>query len=236
MKNQYMVSHEELVIIVRVMGAMLIGALIGFERSFHGRPAGFRTHALVCIASAILMIVTVYQNEWMTAVSLDTIRTDPTRMAQGIMTGIGFLGAGVIFKEGLTVRGLTTAASIWVTAAIGILIGIGFWFAAVLGAIATLTVLSLFRLIENKLPSEFYAHHVLAFARDKVMTADKLREMLASHGFSIANLSSRLSEGGKLFEYRMVLKSRDPKSAETLSRHLSGLPEVVEFRISPTGD
>src|SRR5437667_581423 len=71
------------------------------------------------------MLVTVYQNEWMTVMPLDAIRTDPTRMAQGIMTGIGFLGAGVIFKEGLTVRGLTTAASIWITAAIGILIGIG---------------------------------------------------------------------------------------------------------------
>jgi putative Mg2+ transporter-C (MgtC) family protein len=236
MKNQYMISHEELVIILRVTGALVIGALIGFERTFHGRPAGFRTHALVCIASTLLMIVTVYQNEWMTVVPLDAIRTDPTRMAQGIMTGIGFLGAGVIFKEGLTVRGLTTAASIWVTSAIGILIGIGFWFAAMLGAVATLTVLSLFRLIENKLPSEFYAHHVLAFARDKVMTADKLREMLGNHGFSIANLSSRLTEGGKLFEYRMVLRSRDPKSAETLSQHLRGLPEVVEFRISPTGD
>ena len=107
----------------------LIGALIGLERSFHGRPAGFRTHALVCVASALLMLVTVYQNEWMTQVTIDAIRTDPTRMAQGIMTGIGFLGAGVIFKEGLTVRGLTTAASIWMTAAIGILVGIGFWFA-----------------------------------------------------------------------------------------------------------
>jgi uncharacterized membrane protein YhiD involved in acid resistance len=74
----------------------------------------------------------------MTFVEHDAIRTDPTRMAQGIMTGIGFLGAGVIFKEGLTVRGLTTAASIWVTAAIGILVGIGFWFAAIVGAVAAL--------------------------------------------------------------------------------------------------
>ena len=102
-------GHDDLVIIGRVTGALVIGALIGFERTFHGRPAGFRTHSLVCIASAILMIVTVYQNQWMTFVEHDAIRTDPTRMAQGIMTGIGFLGAGVIFKEGLTVRGLTTA-------------------------------------------------------------------------------------------------------------------------------
>jgi putative Mg2+ transporter-C (MgtC) family protein len=231
-----MLTHEELVIIVRILGAVVIGAAIGFERTFHGRPAGFRTHALVCVASSLLMIVTVYQNEWMTAVPADAIRTDPTRMAQGIMTGIGFLGAGVIFKEGLTVRGLTTAASIWVTAAIGILVGIGFWFAAVLGALATLAILALFRFIENKLPSEFYAHHVLSFARDKVMSEEQMRELIGNHGFSIANLSSRLTDGGALFEYRMVLKSRDRKSAESLSQHLRGLPEVIEFRISPTGD
>jgi putative Mg2+ transporter-C (MgtC) family protein len=118
-------SEEYLVIVVRLVAATLIGSLIGFERTFHGRPAGFRTHSLVCVASALLMLVTVQQSQWMTGVPLDSIRTDPTRMAQGIMTGIGFLGAGVIFREGLTVRGLTTAASIWITAAIGILVGIG---------------------------------------------------------------------------------------------------------------
>src|SRR6059036_4234756 len=135
-------GHDDLVIIGRVTGALVIGALIGFERTFHGRPAGFRTHSLVCIASAILMIVTVYQGQWMTFVEHDAIRTDPTRMAQGIMTGIGFLGAGVIFKEGLTVRGLTTAASIWITAAIGILVGIGFYFPLAVTTVVTLGTLS----------------------------------------------------------------------------------------------
>jgi putative Mg2+ transporter-C (MgtC) family protein len=230
------VGHDELVIIARVAGALLIGALIGFERTFHGRPAGFRTHSLVCIASAILMIVTVYQHQWMTLLEHDAIRTDPTRMAQGIMTGIGFLGAGVIFKEGLTVRGLTTAASIWVTAAIGILVGIGFWFAAVVGALAALMVLALFRLIEARLPSEFYAHHMLRFDRDKVMGESEVHKMIGDHGFSIANLSSRLSERGQQFEYRMTIKSRDRRNAERLAKHLRGLPEIVEFRITPTGD
>jgi putative Mg2+ transporter-C (MgtC) family protein len=230
------VDYIDLVIIGRVTGALAIGAMIGFERTFHGRPAGFRTHALVCIASAILMIVTVYQNQWMTLVEHDSIRTDPTRMAQGIMTGIGFLGAGVIFKEGLTVRGLTTAASIWVTAAIGILVGIGFWFAAVVGAVATLIVLALFRIVEAKLPSEFYAHHTLRFARDHVMGEDEMRKLIQDHGFTIANLSSRLTEGGRQFEYRMTIKSRDRASGEALSKHLRSLPEVIEFRIAPTGD
>jgi putative Mg2+ transporter-C (MgtC) family protein len=229
-------SHDELVIVGRLAGALFIGALIGFERTFHGRPAGFRTHALVCIASALLMLVTVYQLHWMTEVPIDTIRADPTRMAQGIMTGIGFLGAGVIFKEGLTVRGLTTAASIWVTAAIGILVGIGFWYPAILGGIATLAVLSLFRFIEARLPSEFYAHHTLRFARDRVMSEEDMHKLITSHGFSIANLSSRLSEGGQHFEYRMTIKSRHRSNAEALSKSLRTMPDVLEFRIAPTGD
>src|SRR5512146_147895 len=128
-------TEDQIAIAVNLGAAWAAGGLIGLERSFHGRPAGFRTHALVCLASALLMLVTRYQGLWLTDVPMETVRTDPTRMAQGIMTGIGFLGAGVIFKEGLSVRGLTTAASIWITAAIGILIGIGFYLPA---AVSTL--------------------------------------------------------------------------------------------------
>src|SRR2546423_10154461 len=112
--------------------ALAAGGIIGLERSYHGRPAGFRTHALVCLSSCMLMVLTVYQDTWFSALALDQVSVDPTRMAQGIMTGIGFLGAGVIMKEGLTIRGLTTAASIWITAGIGILVGIGFYVPAVL--------------------------------------------------------------------------------------------------------
>lgn len=229
-------GHEALVMLARIFGALALGAIIGLERSYHGRPAGFRTHALVATASALLMLVTVYQSSWMTELTADAIRTDPTRMAQGIMTGIGFLGAGVIFKEGLTVRGLTTAASIWITAAIGILVGVGFWFPAVVGSIATLLVLSGFRLIETRLPSEFYAHFHVRFRRTAVRHEAELRALAARHGFTIANMHARLIDGGDIFEYRMVIKSRSRQGAETLARELLTTPEVVEFRISPTGD
>ncbi len=230
------VTSEELVILVRVLAAVVVGALIGFERTFHGRPAGFRTHALVCVASSLLMLVTVYQSQWMTVIPLDAIRTDPTRMAQGIMTGIGFLGGGGIFKKSLTVRALTTAASIWVTAAIGILLGIGFYFAATLGAVSTIAILAAFRLIELRLPTEFYAHHSLMFERSAVMPENELRRLIGEHGFSIANLSYHLSESGKFFEYGMVIKSRDRRNADALSQHLSKRMEVLEFRIDPMGD
>jgi putative Mg2+ transporter-C (MgtC) family protein len=225
---------DEIVITVRIVASLAVGAGIGLERSLHARPAGFRTHALVCLASTLLMLVTVYQDTWMTHVSPDAIRTDPTRMAQGIMTGIGFLGAGVIFKEGLNVRGLTTAASIWITSAIGILIGIGFYFAALLGGLFTLAVLAVFRMIEDRLPSEYYAHHLVGFKRDAAMSESELRQAIGQYGFVISGLSSRLT-GSDVFEYRMMIKSRDRDAIDRLSQYLRGLPDVVKFRISPTG-
>jgi putative Mg2+ transporter-C (MgtC) family protein len=150
-------------IVIHLLAAAAAGGCIGLERSFHGRPAGFRTHTLVCVSSSLLMLVTLYQWQWLPGIPLETIRTDPTRMAQGIMTGIGFLGAGVIFKEGLSVRGLTTAASIWTTAAIGILMGIGFYLAATVATLLVLGTLSAFRWIEQALPSQIYAHHQVKF-------------------------------------------------------------------------
>ena len=107
---------------------------------------------------------------------------------------------------------------------------------ALIGTVSTLMVLGLFRLVENKLPSEFYAHHHLRFKREAVMDEAELRRLVGKHGFSVANLSTRLTDDGRIFEYRMVIRSRDKASAQELSQHLLKLPEVIEFRISPTGD
>jgi putative Mg2+ transporter-C (MgtC) family protein len=221
---------------VNLFGALIAGGIIGLERSYHGRPAGFRTHTLVCLASSLLMLLPLYQWKWLPGVSLDTVRTDPTRVAQGIMTGIGFLGAGVIFKEGLSVRGLTTAASIWITAAIGILIGVGFYFPAVLATALTLGILSVFRWIEAKMPTQSYAHHHIRFDRTNTMLEDQVKALLKSHGFTIANMSYRITDGGSSFEYRMIIRTTDPSNTARLADSLRNLEQVREFRISPTGD
>jgi putative Mg2+ transporter-C (MgtC) family protein len=153
-----------------------------------------------------------------------------------VTTGIGFLGAGVIMKEGLSVRGLTTAASIWITAAIGILAGIGFSSAVIITTLLALGTLSVFRWIETRMPTLRYAHHQVRFRREAILPEERLRELLVAHGFSIANLSYRLNGEGHFFEYRMTIRTRDAGNANALARTLNGLPEVVEFRISPTGD
>lgn len=229
-------AEEYIEIALRLGIAVIVGGLIGLERSYQGRPAGFRTHTLVCMASALLMLVTVYESEWFVPGRLERVVVDPTRMAQGIMTGIGFLGAGVIMKEGLSVRGLTTAASIWITAAIGILVGVGFYFPAGLAAALTLGTLSTFRWIENRMPAQFYAHFLVRFQRTDAMPEAALRSVVAQHGFSIANLNYRLTGEGKHFEYRMVLRTLDRDNLRALSETLSAAPGVLEFRIAPTGD
>jgi putative Mg2+ transporter-C (MgtC) family protein len=225
-----------LTIAVHLLSALAAGALIGLERSYHGRPAGFRTHALVCLASSLLMTLTVYQALWLPIDARDTVRLDPTRTAQGIMTGIGFLGAGVIMKENLSIRGLTTAASIWVTAAIGILFGVGFYVPGVFSTVLALSVLSAFRWIEMRMPTLYYAHLMVRFVRDAVVSEAELLTLVGKHGFTMANLSYRLVNEGAAFEYRMVIRSLDKANAGRLSLTLCGLPAVSEFRLSPSGD
>jgi putative Mg2+ transporter-C (MgtC) family protein len=229
-------NNEYLEICFRLVAALAAGGIIGLERSYRGRAAGFRTHALVCLASSLLMLVTVYEHQWFATQNIGRVVVDPTRMAQGIMTGIGFLGAGVIVKEGLTVRGLTTAASIWITAAIGILTGIGFYFAAGIGAVLTLGTLSVFRWIESKIPTEFYANFSVRFARDAVMPEAELRQLISQHGFSVYNLNYRLSAEGSQFEYRMVLRAVGTGGARALSDALKSNRLVIEYRIAPASD
>jgi putative Mg2+ transporter-C (MgtC) family protein len=223
-------------ITVRLVAALTIGGVIGLERSFHGRPAGFRTHALVCLSTSLLMLLTVYENRWVPTVAQGRIALDPTRMAQGIMTGIGFLGAGTIMTQGLSVRGLTTAASIWTTAAIGILVGIGFWYPAMLTTVLALGTLSVFRWIENRMPSQFYAHFVVRFRIAAPMSEDAMRTLLQEHRFDVANLNYRLDRDADFVEYRMVIRTNAADNARRLSETLATLPAVKEFRLSPTGD
>ncbi|MGE5284272.1 MAG: MgtC/SapB family protein [Actinomycetota bacterium] len=229
-------GREWIGIFTHLLVATLAGGLIGLERSYHGRPAGFRTHTLVCLASSLLMLVTMYHAKWFTGALPDTVRIDPTRMAQGIMTGIGFLGAGVILREGLTVRGLTTAASIWITAAIGILAGAGLYSAVLMGSVITLGVLTVFRKAENRMPSQVYANISIIFDRGNCMSETEIREMHVKNGFSVANVSYRLMEKGGRLEYRMTVRTMDRGNIEKLSKTLLGLPSVVEFNISMAGD
>jgi len=133
--------------LVRLSVAAGLGGLIGLERELRDREAGFRTHILVCLGSALFTIVSAYGFRGFLTSGDQVIRADPTRIAAQIVTGIGFLGAGAIIRQGFSVRGLTTAATLWVSAAIGIAAGAGYYSGAVIGTAITLLALWPLRLL-----------------------------------------------------------------------------------------
>jgi putative Mg2+ transporter-C (MgtC) family protein len=223
-------------ITLRLLVALTLGGALGLERSYHGRPAGFRTHALVGLASGALMLISVYESEWFHAPAVFRAAIDPTRMAQGIMTGIGFLGAGVIMRDGLTVRGLTTAASIWIAASIGILAGIGFYLPAVLTTAISLGALSGFRWIERNIRTEAYAQLVVSFIADRAPRQDDVVALVKQHGFAVAGMTHRFKREDALMEYGMTMHSLDRTAFPRLSDTLRAREDVLEFRIAPTGD
>ena len=228
--------HGYMIVIVHLTAALVAGGVIGLERTYNGRPAGFRTHTLVCMASSLLMLVTVYQLELLPTMPLQIIRIDPTRMAQGIMTGIGFLGAGVIVKERMSVRGLTTAASIWITAAIGILIGIGFYFAAAMGFIFTLGTLSAFRFIESTVPSLYYGRLLLRMQGKRTIDEDELLALIRDQGCAASRPSYHMQDRGESFEYQLTVRTRDRANFRRLADALAADDRAVEFNLMRFSD
>jgi putative Mg2+ transporter-C (MgtC) family protein len=218
-------------LLLRPVLALVAGGLVGLERSFHGRAAGLRTYALVSFASALLVGVAQYLESGPTGGIGDV-----TRVIQGIVTGIGFLGAGVIVKEGFTVRGLTTAASIWVVSAIGVAFGAGFLLAGTVGVGLTLGALSLLRVVEDRLHVQLYVHCRVAFRRHELHDEAWLRVFVKHHGFVITELSYRLDGRADLFEYRIVMWSADPNAVPSLGRALLEDEAVSDFTISPSRD
>jgi len=127
--------------LIRLALAAVLGGAIGFEREFREREAGLRTHLLVCVGSALFTIISAYGFHDFLTSGDQVVRTDPTRIAAQVVTGIGFLGAGAIIRQGLSIRGLTTAATLWVAAAIGMATGAGYYPGAIIGTVITLIAL-----------------------------------------------------------------------------------------------
>ena len=154
------ISETDLVL--RLLISCILGGLIGLERESLERPAGLRTHILVCVGSALMMIVSIYG-----FAGSDSVNKDPGRIAAQVVSGIGFLGAGTILREGLTVKGLTTAASLWVVAGIGLAIGCGQFFAGIAVTALVFLTLVLFGQLERRHWSSKYSDRIKIVIRDQ---------------------------------------------------------------------
>jgi putative Mg2+ transporter-C (MgtC) family protein len=142
-------------LVLRLAIAAGLGAVIGVERELRERGAGLRTHLLVCVGSALFTVVSAYGFREFIVAGANSGRIDPTRIAAQIVTGVGFLGAGAIIRQGFSVRGLTTAATLWLVAAIGMAAGAGYWTAAVVATAGALLTLGPLRLFAYRILSRF---------------------------------------------------------------------------------
>lgn len=226
--------------VLPVAGAVLAGGLIGVEREYRGRPAGFRTHILVALASALLMLAAVHQLEWMGEADIELIQIDPVRMAHGILTGIGFLCGGVIFRHGFSVHGLTTAASLWITSALGTLYGVGFYGLAVGGTLTTLLVLAVLRLADRRMPQLSIMDVRVCYRRSDAHDEPSFRQLMSDHGFHTGAVSQRLwsgeDEGRARVEYSATLRGSGRPEVDDLARTLREDPQVIEYRLVPRND
>lgn len=138
-------------LLVRVAVSLGLGGLIGLERQLRGQPAGFRTHILVCLGSTVFTLASVHGFDPLLAQRPGAMAVDPSRIAAQIVVGIGFLGAGAIIRHGASVRGLTTAASLWTVAALGLVVGLGWYSLAGITTAAVVLGLTGLRIVEERL-------------------------------------------------------------------------------------
>lgn len=216
-----------------VLGAMAAGAAVGLEREFRGQPAGLRTHIIVALASCFLMLMATRQGAWAEALPHDALRIDPVRMAQGILTGVGFVCGGVIFRTNTSVHGLTTAASLWFCSALGMLFGVGLYALAIEATVLVLIVLSVLRIFDERVPQEALAQLVVRFSRDAAPTGPEFKAELRGLGIKNSTFIHRLTDRGATMEFATNVRAPRPRDMERLLDVLRNDARVVEFELSP---
>jgi putative Mg2+ transporter-C (MgtC) family protein len=223
-------------ILLNLGGALLLGLLVGYERAYHGRAAGMRTYGLVCMASAALTIVAGYPSFWYGGHVDVTATVDPTRIIQGVVTGIGFVGAGVIMREGFNISGLTTAASIWASSVIGILVGVGFYLSAMGLAFLCAMIMIYLNRIEAWLPSRHAVAVRMHFKPGFKPREDVLRRIALERGYEIAGGSITIGSDNTGQEWRFVALALSKHSGAPLSAlaaELSVFEGIDAFLLSP---
>nr|WP_315595018.1 MgtC/SapB family protein [uncultured Cupriavidus sp.] len=220
---------------LNLVGALLLGMLVGYERSYNGRAAGMRTYGLVCMASTALTVFVGQASLWYGGAA-PHIQADPTRVVQGVVTGIGFLCAGVIMKDGMSIRGLTTAASIWAAAAIGVLLGVGFYAAALLLALLCVASMSLLHRLESRLPGRMTLDLSLTFQPGEAPDFDLLIERARSRGYRVLNDTLTITYADQQALWRVSLVAPDKARAlspAALAAEMAATEGVSRFSIVP---
>lgn len=230
--------QANVLMLLHLLGAMALGMILGYERAYHGRAAGMRTYALVCMASCAVIVLVAYPHQWFGghpgSAEIPPM-LDPTRVIQGVVTGIGFLCAGVIMREGMNISGLTTAASLWAAAAIGIVLGMGFYFAAITLTLLCASLMMWGARLEARLPSHPAIAVTIRGAPQRRFEQAELAAFAEKIGYRFAPGSLSVEYRDQCEEWRFVCTAKRNYKGTTLTRFSSRLPElpgVAEYRVT----
>ena len=211
--------------------AAIIGAAIGFERETHGQAAGLRTNILVCVGSCLLMMLSLHMEALYRhlAVEDSVVRLDPARIASYAIASMGFLGAGAIITGKGSVRGLTTAASLWIVTGMGLAVGAGYMLPAVLSVVISLVVLYGFRRVKGIFPRDEYT--ILTLKYDKMdRPLDYIKNILHDYEISIHFINYKVEFPSEVVTYRMRMQSKDDLPWGQIVKRISaskGLKEIT---------
>ena len=218
--------------LAKLLLAAVLGGVVGWERERHGRWAGFRTHILVSLGACLMMLVSEFiQTRYSHMSSQTVIRMDPSRVAAQIVTGIGFLGAGAIIKSGANmVRGLTTAACLWVVAGIGMAVGCGY----IVPALATVVLALITLLALNRLDSVIRAHNykdVIVEAKGDCDVLGQIRDTFAGAGLVVKNVGFDLDKDRDRIVYELSVRyTRDEQLLEATRKSLDEIPKMTRLK------
>jgi putative Mg2+ transporter-C (MgtC) family protein len=208
---------------VRLIVGAALGLAVGFEREIHGHPAGLRTHMLVAVGSALFTVLSAYGFGGVTVGADGGAPIDPTRIAAQIVSGIGFLGAGAILKDGIVIRGLTTAASLWATAAVGMAAGAGEYIISIVGTAVILVSLWPINALAERLHGSAIAEVQLRLALDRLEVFGEVTGVLVKNRLEIGQISTqRLGKNS----YRADISIRG-RTASVITAAIAAVDEIA---------
>ena len=213
-------------ILIPCVLALIFGGIIGFQREKADRPAGLRTHALVCLGSTAFTMIS-----YMGFTSVGSGVTDPARIAAGIVTGIGFIGAGAIFKQGPLIRGVTTAASIWIVSSIGMALGTKMYYLALVVTILCFLTLSILKYVEDRilrLPN----YTIRITTSESFKDLEKITGLFEKLSVNIKGKKYRFDSEKNKKIFSINLYSKDPDFSTKIINELSKFKEIEEIRIN----
>ena len=225
MDNAHVLTEMDMVI--RLFLGFVAGAIIGFERSSRRQVAGLRTHILIATGSTLLMLLSIYLPQ-----QYNPMRTsDPGRIAAQVVSGIGFLGAGAIIRLGNNVRGLTTAASLWFVAAVGLAVGSGLFLMAALAEVLAIIALVLLGMVEKRIfPSSRYKMLEISY-KENIQSTKEVMDLVKSSGIQVQSIDVNQSSKLKGTKLRLLVRIPDSTDIASLARSIKATGDVGKVEI-----